>query len=275
MLINEVLKQERTKLGLTQKEFIGAICTPANYSKIERGQQQITARDLLLILSKNKINYYDFLNKIIDDYKIINDRNTMPQDQIAVKMVNAFYSADKQKVRKINAIIQTGNYNYELKLVSDLIYHVIQGTLNQISPKLKQKYKKALFDSISWTQDVDKIRLFSNVMLIFENDELEFYMSELLRQDVFLKTKDIYTLEVVASAFVNYLYNCYKRGITINVIKTLDAIYALPEIPELFTYKCLGNYYRYLISGNRDAANEIRQFMLKNGLADFVQNTLN
>lgn len=52
MLINEALKAERKKKGLTQQAFSEGICSEGNYSKIESGKQRITANDLFLLLSK-------------------------------------------------------------------------------------------------------------------------------------------------------------------------------------------------------------------------------
>ncbi len=52
MNIGEALKQYRTNAGLTQKEFTQNILSPAHYSKIERNLHEISANDLLKLLSQ-------------------------------------------------------------------------------------------------------------------------------------------------------------------------------------------------------------------------------
>ena len=54
MNIGEALKQYRTSAGLTQKEFTQNILSPAHYSKIERNLHEISANDLLKLLSQIK-----------------------------------------------------------------------------------------------------------------------------------------------------------------------------------------------------------------------------
>ena len=47
MTIGEALKKERKDLGLTQTEMAGNILTKSYYSKVERGQHEIKAIDLI------------------------------------------------------------------------------------------------------------------------------------------------------------------------------------------------------------------------------------
>lgn len=50
MEIYQLLRNERLKSGKTQAKFAENVFSAANYSKVERGQQEINARNLLQIL---------------------------------------------------------------------------------------------------------------------------------------------------------------------------------------------------------------------------------
>lgn len=272
MLICEALKIERQKLNLTQSQFADKICSPSNYSKIERGLQQITASDLLLLLSKNKIDCIEFIKKIIDSYQFDTTNYEAAQNLLKIKLAKAFYNRDISKIREIDSEIQQGNFKRELKLESALIRHIVQNDLNSISVEMKQQYEKIFFGLRNWYTNVDSIRLFSNSMSIFENDELEYQMRYFLKHFSTIEESDVYTLEVGASVLVNYLYICYSRKTRNeeNINNTIELLSTLPEIPELFVYKCLGKYYNYLIQDNRNKAKELRNFMVENGLRSFI-----
>lgn len=272
MLISEALKEERKKLNLTQKEFSDGVCTAANYSKTERNQQQITAQDLLLILSKNNIDINNFIKKVANNYRFSNSSSKSSENMMAVKLAEAFYTSNLLDIKKIDEKIQHSNFRYELKLESTLLRHIIQNDLSNIPPKVKEKYKRVFFTSDGWYEDPDNIRLFSNTMIIFDDDELEFLMSEFLKSSSILIGKNVYVLEVGASVLVNYLYICYRRKIKNKVDEVRNKLQKMPEIPELFTYKCLGNYYMYLINGNIAKAKTMKKFMEENGLNSFMNN---
>ena len=64
MTIGEALKKERKDLGLTQTEMAGNILTKSYYSKVERGQHEIKAIDLIEILRLHDIDVSRFLAKL-------------------------------------------------------------------------------------------------------------------------------------------------------------------------------------------------------------------
>ena len=68
MKISEALRNYRQEIGLSQKEFIGDIISAAQYSRIEKGTQEINLSTTLLLLTSNHINVSDFIIKILPDY---------------------------------------------------------------------------------------------------------------------------------------------------------------------------------------------------------------
>lgn len=58
--IGENLKKERKVKGLSQSKFVEGIISESFYSKVEREVNEISAKDLISILQKNKISIVDF-----------------------------------------------------------------------------------------------------------------------------------------------------------------------------------------------------------------------
>ena len=91
MNIGEALKQYRTSAGLTQKEFTQNILSPAHYSKIERNLHEISANDLLKLLSQNKIRYSDFFSSL--DQNNVNDQD----EKLSEQLLSAYYDRNLDK----------------------------------------------------------------------------------------------------------------------------------------------------------------------------------
>ena len=68
MDIGEKLRQIRLLQGKTQKEMNGNYFDRSFYSRIENGENNIAAKDLIKILQKNNISVVDFKSAI--DVKI-------------------------------------------------------------------------------------------------------------------------------------------------------------------------------------------------------------
>lgn len=60
MTIGELLKEERIKKGLTQKQFADGIVSTSYYSKVEKDGHRITAEDLIAVLEHNGIPLWSF-----------------------------------------------------------------------------------------------------------------------------------------------------------------------------------------------------------------------
>lgn len=136
MNIGEALKQYRTSAGLTQKEFTQNILSPAHYSKIERNLHEISANDLLKLLSQNKIRYSDFFSSL-------DQNNVKDQDEkLSEQLLSAYYDRDLDKAKKsiLKLIHLVMIYlNYKLNLFSILYNQVV---INFLKTKIKL-YKKS------------------------------------------------------------------------------------------------------------------------------------
>lgn len=268
MKIGEALKKVRQENGKTQAEFSQNIFSAANYSKIERGKQEIDAADLLKLLNNNKVDWRDFFEAVVDEY-VTHYSNMENSQSIITQLTEAYYAHDLKKVEKLDEVIEKNNFSTELKLRSFLVKHLLIGDLKQVNAATKHKYGKELFETNDWTQDRYKLRLFSNSMLMFENEDLIYYISKFLKDKNFIINSDIYFQSIAGSICINYLMNCYDRHIKDKVTDIMLLIEELPAVPELFIYKCLGNYFKAIFSGNNDKAENIKNFLEQNGLREF------
>ena len=129
MNIGEALKQYRTSAGLTQKEFTQNILSPAHYSKIERNLHEISANDLLKLLSQNKIRYSDFFSSL--------DQNNVKDNYYLLTMIEILIKQKKSILKLIHLVMIY--LNYKLNLFSILYNQVV---INFLKTKIKL-YKKS------------------------------------------------------------------------------------------------------------------------------------
>ena len=109
MEINTALKKARQSRGLTQEQFVAGILSPAHYSKIERGLHEISAKDLMAILQKNKISFDEFFKQ--NSVAQADDENNLG-DQLQT----AYYNQDFNQVRKLVTEIQQLPHHDLLKI---------------------------------------------------------------------------------------------------------------------------------------------------------------
>lgn len=198
MKINEALKRERLAQGKTQAEFSRGIFEGSNYSKIERGIQSITVENLLKILDKNRISQKDFLEQITDEYKFDPNEEKEHESNLAIKLRNLFYSRDKSNITALDKVIQNSNSSKELKLRSTLVKHVVLNTLADLPEKVKSEFRKELFLEEEWTKEITKLRLFENSMIIFDDEDLEYFFNKVYKTYNHNINVNTYLQEIIA-----------------------------------------------------------------------------
>lgn len=173
MEIGTMLRNKRKMLGLTQDQFIHGIISKSFYSKVERGLNEISAKDLFAILEANNINLNDFIN---------NAGSTSKSDRLKVEILVAFNNKNKHEVQELNKKIQVSNCDQTIKLSSLLINAILNNQLDKISLNTRNEIKRKLFNVEKWWNNVYTLQLFCNSMLIFSFDDLTFYMQQLTKQ---------------------------------------------------------------------------------------------
>ncbi|MCF1847082.1 helix-turn-helix domain-containing protein [Lactobacillus mulieris] len=173
MTIGSLLKHQRIAMGLTQKEFSNGIISAAHYSKIENNKHEISATDLFLLLKQNQIDLIDFYN----DLYFSNDKVDIINKSILISQ--AFYKKDKEKVRLLNNLIQNSSVSEEEKLRASLMQAILDGTLADMSNKMKKRIKKSLFEHDYWFQNERYLKLLSNSLIVFDNIEIQYYFNQI------------------------------------------------------------------------------------------------
>ena len=240
MEIGTMLRNKRKMLGLTQDQFIHGIISKSFYSKVERGLNEISAKDLFAILEANNINLNDFIN---------NAGSTSKSDRLKVEILVAFNNKNKHEVQELNKKIQVSNCDQTIKLSSLLINAILNNQLDKISLNTRNEIKRKLFNVEKWWNNVYTLQLFCNSMLIFSFDDLTFYMQQLTKQ------KNINSLSfdvqrLIGSICINYFHNCYKNHQTDCAKWGYQIIDSLAKLPDLAIYRIIKNYYQNFFTGN-------------------------
>lgn len=266
MTIGELLKQRRTSLGLTQKEFSSGVISAAHYSKVEHDKHEISANDLFLLLQKNHINFGDFYNELaLDNHKTLIANNN-------VLISQAFYQRNKKKVKELNKKIQDSDARDEEKSRAILMQAILENKLDKIPLEIKNKIKRNLFEHDYWVEDKGYLRLLSNSLVIFNTNEIQFFFNQIFeRYYSKIDIQDYDILKAIAAICINCLHITYIEGNDYMVDKIIKLFKKFPQVPDLFIYQVIKNYYIALFTDNNKKADQIKTFMKENGLKDYIR----
>ena len=248
MTIGSLLKHQRIAMGLTQKEFSNGIISAAHYSKIENNKHEISATDLFLLLKQNQIDLIDFYNDL-------------------------YFSNDKVDIINKSILIQNSSVSEEEKLRASLMQAILDGTLADMSNKMKKRIKKSLFEHDYWFQNERYLKLLSNSLIVFDNIEIQYYFNQIY--EAYYNEIDIQPyglLKIIAAISINCLHITYVRHDNIIEKKVVELLDKFPQVPDFFVYQTIKNYYVKLFDGKKEDAETIKQFMKQNGLNGYVEN---
>ena len=125
--IGQILKKERKIRGLTQEEFVKEIISESYYSKVERGLNEISAKDLFAILDHNNISEEEFISKLHDSKDSEKD--------LEIELLQAFYHKDIKEINNIFETISNSNCSERLKLTALIVQAQSQNRIKTLSKK--------------------------------------------------------------------------------------------------------------------------------------------
>ncbi|WP_308554734.1 helix-turn-helix transcriptional regulator [uncultured Lactobacillus sp.] len=256
--IGRVLKEVRKSLGLTQKEFTHGVVTTSFYSKVERGVNKISTVDFFKILILNKVDEDEILKKIVSE-----DNHIKNKSDLKVQLLAAFNEKDKEKAALLNDQIQKSNMDENIKISALLINSVMNNKIGSLTQMEKNKIKRKFYEVENWADNISTLQLFSNSMLIFDFDELEYYMKQILKTDI--KNKPINTQRVISTICINYFYNCYLNKKYDSAVYGFKIIDSLAPLLDFGIFKIVASYYKAIFSSDDESANEIISFLNKYG----------
>ena len=244
MDIGEKLRQIRLLQGKTQKEMNGNYFDRSFYSRIENGENNIAAKDLIKILQKNNISVVDFLC----DYGDIR-----PKEQIYQRRIeNAYALKDIDKLKEIQ-----NDTKYTNQIVKSIIELMIAKLENKSEkyPKLRRTFKKYIYNLNKG--DESSLWILEYSMFIYNFSDLEGIIDSIFNKYQNTKLMSDKVIQLLAKISTNYLNICLqqKKG-GIQIKKTLNFIDKLPSIDEIAIYKICSAFYRAMLSKkNEDCKN--------------------
>lgn len=268
--IGEALKEERIRLNLTQEEMCKGIVTRSFYAKVERGERQIGSEPLARILFKHDIDVETFFHKIELRY---GEPEKILANELSNRIGEAFNNHQIEAVEELKKEILRLKGNKTLKLRAIVADAYLK---NKVS-SLPQKYRKQIFEEFNndsnWTDNVDALRLFANTMPIFNNEQLDFFVKNLLEK--VSKRKDMSELETERIIIIcdNFLLACYERKYdSSNIPAAINYIESIPATPHMLMYKISVLYDKALLEGNEQEKEEIRNFLTDCGYGNMIKN---
>lgn len=273
MEIGAALKVTRKKLNLSQSEMAGNILTKSYYSKIERGIHEINAQDLIDILNLHGIRIQDFCEEFNFEKNTFGKSNF---DHLHRLVGNAYYQKDTDGLLKVIDAIdkfpnsQNNRLARGLRVEAKLLYQGLKYGPEKIDEETIREVKQLMFNSDNW--DELSLTLLSVSLSFFKNDEL----SAIIKAIVTRNKPDKLTSrnrEIVSSILINYLAYSYNRKITKGAALSLTFSWLseLDSSPKNCLTKIYANYFQMLLSGNKEKANQIRQFLNDNGMEDLTR----
>lgn len=265
--IGKFLYQERKKRHLTQKNFLGGIVSVSQYSRVESGEQDLRTSEFFKIVQLNHINITNLLNP--------NDQrdNKELEDKKLNELAIAFYERDLDKIKQIKDESKKNDAFTTLLLDATLMEKILENNLDDLDPKIIEKFSKKLDEAEDWTTDKIFLQLFGSSMMIFNMDRLNMYMKKIVKR--YGNTINQYSFERqrrIGSICINYLGRSYKDNDRTQLSQVLLILYNMPAIPDLLMYKLLGQYFEALFTNDQKKVNELLKVLSFSGYEKFIMN---
>lgn len=271
-IVGEALKQERVKLGLTQKAFIQDTLSISQYSRIESGIQDIKISDLIHILTINNIDIKDFFLSISINSSSYS-QNIIDNEKVMLQLMQGFYNHDSQSLKELKKNITYYDPKNCLLNLIELVIAVLEKRTELLPENVFQFFSDELNKSDNWISDKNFLNLLGNTMTIINIDRLNTYMKRILK--TYKSNISSYPLIIqkrIAGICINYLKRSSTSKNVELVNETCLLINNLSPVPELLMFKLLGLYFQNIFTNNQDKNEEILKLLSKCGYSSFIKN---
>lgn len=268
MKIGQALRAERIKLGLSQKQMCAGIVSRPFYAKVEAGKTGISAENLFRILFAHQVDINDFYRYIYDEYN--SDENKL-NDQFQMKMIQAFNARDIELLEKYSHEIVTQSNDEVLKLRAIVTVAYFKGELDELDDGIKLQIKKQFDEGNKWVSRPESLRLLSNTMPLWSQDELDFWINRLVKE-ISKRTYSELVTERYLQILCNYLATCYDRKVYKDslhkkyIAEVNKYIFSVTDLPyHLMIYRINALYLKTLFENDRKEATRILTDIKKSG----------
>lgn len=241
MEIGELLKVYRLKQGKSQRTFVGQILNQSYYSKVEKGSNQISVKNLIDLLHYNGISVQAFLNKFdqgsSDSHYQIKEIENM--------IVEAYYTNDIEKMRYVKILINESQLD---KLEQENQLLMVDGFLALMDPALNNKklistIKNKIFDIPSFTQD--KLMLYCDFMRFYSLADNKIITKNILKRHQDTTNTDIQ--ELILAIVCNILIFSIENNNFKDISYFSSSIKNIKATPELLFYKMVIAFFGNVI----------------------------
>lgn len=255
MKIGEALKEERIKLGMSKYQFSKGIVDRKFYGKVENEDGNLSSKKLLLLLQKNNIDFGNFFKKL-------QSKEKLTVESLDKRMREAFNKRDLKECQKICQRILKLKDEKVLKLRAIVATYYLEDKLHCLTSSFREEIVGEIYRSKNITQNTSIIQLFSNVMPILSEEQLNILILDFLRKFEKLDEKTEIDKKRIAVLLNNYLVTCYEKGMKSTVVdKSMDYLMKMQDV-HLLIYKEVGKFYFELIKGNKDQARKIKEELI-------------
>lgn len=263
MKIGEALRKKRLELGLTQQEMCEGILSRPFYAKVESGKNRINAESLFKILFARQIDLVEFGKLVQGTYDSAENK---AEKRYQSQMNVAVSTKDLKLMEKYcQDIIESSNDEIlQLRALVALAY--FKGELGGLSKEIRVKIKEKFDEGRNWTKRPELLGLLANTMLLWDQDDLNYWIGDLLKKAKKEAVSDL-ILERYLRLFENYLVICYERKADgkeyqkNRVDEVIKYIISVTAPFQLMIYRITALYLHALLTDQKGKAQKIKKDM--------------
>lgn len=272
MKIGEALRKKRLELGLTQQEMCEGILSRPFYAKVESGKNRINAESLFKILFARQIDLVEFGKLVQGTYDSAENK---AEKRYQSQMNVAVSTKDLKLMEKYcQDIIESSNDEIlQLRALVALAY--FKGELGGLSKEIRVKIKEKFDEGRNWTKRPELLGLLSNTMLLWDQDDLNYWIGDLLKKAKKEAVSDL-ILERYLRLFENYLVICYERKADgkeyqkNRVDEVIKYIISVTAPFQLMIYRITALYLHALLTDQKGKAQKIKKDMEAYGYGNAI-----
>lgn len=272
MKIGEALRKKRLELGLTQQEMCEGILSRPFYANVESGKNRINAESLFKILFARQIDLVEFGKLVQGTYDSAENK---AEKRYQSQMNVAVSTKDLKLMEKYcQDIIESSNDEIlQLRALVALAY--FKGELGGLSKEIRVKIKEKFDEGRNWTKRPELLGLLANTMLLWDQDDLNYWIGDLLKKAKKEAVSDL-ILERYLRLFENYLVICYERKADgkeyqkNRVDEVIKYIISVTAPSQLMIYRITALYLHALLTDQKGKAQKIKKDMEAYGYGNAI-----
>ncbi|MDQ7161397.1 helix-turn-helix domain-containing protein [Lactobacillus delbrueckii] len=260
------------ELGLTQQEMCEGILSRPFYAKVESGKNRINAESLFKILFARQIDLVEFGKLVQGTYDSAENK---AEKRYQSQMNVAVSTKDLKLMEKYcQDIIESSNDEIlQLRALVALAY--FKGELGGLSKEIRVKIKEKFDEGRNWTKRPELLGLLANTMLLWDQDDLNYWIGDLLKKAKKEAVSDL-ILERYLRLFENYLVICYERKADgkeyqkNRVDEVIKYIISVTAPFQLMIYRITALYLHALLTDQKGKAQKIKKDMEAYGYGNAI-----